>query len=68
MCDDFMIKAGVSVECQDCGKRTTVPALRVVPGVKCEHCGTVLSLGVAEVAAKQVMLDAAAVRRDVKVD
>lgn len=68
MRDEFKIEAGVSVECKNCGRRTTVPALKVEPGVKCSHCGAVLVLDDGNAAAKEAMLGAAANRGDVKVD
>lgn len=68
MRDEFKIEAGVSVECKNCGRRTTVPALKVEPGVKCSHCGAVLVLDDGNAAAKETMLGAAANRDDVKVD
>lgn len=68
MRDKSKIEAGVSIVCKNCGKRNTVPAFKVAPGVKCSHCGAVLELGMGEAAAKAVMLDAAMGRDDVKVD
>lgn len=68
MCDEYMIEAGVSLECRSCKKRTTVPALKVVPGVKCGHCGAMLVVDEYAEAMKAVMLMAAAGRNDVKVD
>lgn len=67
MKQDFMIEAGVSIECKNCGKRTTVPALRVEPGIKCKHCDSVLVLNQGHAAAKAVMCAAASRRTDVNI-
>jgi len=68
MRDELKIDALVDIVCKNCGKRTTVPALKVEPGVKCRHCGAILEIGIGEYAAKAVMLNAAAGREDVKAD
>lgn len=68
MCDEYMIEAGVSLECRSCKKRTTVPALKVLPGIKCCHCGAELTVDAYAIAMKRAMLMAAAGRNDVKVD
>lgn len=68
MCEEYMIEAGVSLECRNCRQRTNVPALKVVPGVKCAHCGAMLVIDKYAEAMKAVMLMAAAGRNDVKVD
>ena len=64
----FLIEAGVSIECRNCRKRTTVPALKAKPGIKCDHCGAVLKLDRGDAVAKAVMLKAALSRNDVKAD
>ena len=68
MREDLMIEAGVSLECRDCGVRTNVPASKVEPGVKCTSCGAELVVDTAALAAKAVMLAAAAGRNDIKTD
>ena len=64
----FMIEAGVSLECRNCGKRTTVPALKVVPGVKCQNCRAELAVDDAAYGMKAALLQVAATRNDVAVD
>jgi uncharacterized paraquat-inducible protein A len=59
--------AGVSVECKECGHRTTFPALKVVPGVKCERCAAMLKLEPGDIAAKATMIGAAAGKTDVSI-
>ena len=68
MREEYMIEAGVSLECRSCKERTTVPALKVVSGVKCGHCGAMLVVDAYAEAMKAVMLMAAAGTNDVKVD
>ena len=68
MYDEYMIEAGVSLGCRNCKNRTTVPARKVVPGVKCGHCGAMLVIDKYAEAMKAVMLMAAAARNNVKVD
>lgn len=68
MQDEFKVEAGVSIECRNCGRRTTVPALKVEPGVKCEHCGKSLNPNLGDYAAKTAMLKVATLRDDVCVD
>lgn len=65
MNDAFKIDVCVDIECKNCGKRTAVPALKVDPGVKCQYCGAVLALTVAEYAMKTVLISAAGNRNDV---
>ena len=65
MRDSMKIHADVSIECKNCGKRTTVPALKVGPGVKCQHCGAELVLNDAEYAAQAALLETAGHRDDV---
>lgn len=59
MSDGFKSGARVSIECKDCGKRTTVPALMVAPGVKCQRCGKVLAIDDTAHAAKRALLTVA---------
>lgn len=66
--DELKIEAGVSLECRSCGKRSTIPALKVEPGVKCKNCGAELVIDTNALAAKAVMLAAAAEKADVKID
>lgn len=68
MQDEFKIEAGVSIECKNCGRRTTVPALKVEPGVKCEQCGEPLVLSLGDYAAKATMLKEAALKDNVRAD
>ena len=68
MCNAFKYEAGVSLECRSCNCRTTVPALKVLPGVNCGHCGAMLNVDANALAAKTVMLAFAAGRNDTKVD
>ena len=68
MCDEYMIEASVCFECRNCRKQTNIPALKVVPGIKCSHCGAMLVVDAYAIAMKTVMLMAAASRNDVKVD
>lgn len=67
MQDEFKIEGLVSVDCKACGKRTSLPALHVEPGVKCEHCGVTLTLNAWDYAAKNVILEAAGGREDVSI-
>lgn len=67
MRDEFKTEAGVSVECGECGKRTTFPALKVMPGFKCSHCGAVIELELGHIAAKATMIGAAAGKADVSI-
>ena len=64
----FMIEAGVSLECRACKKRTTFPALKVAPGIKCSHCGEMVEVDAEAIAAKTVMLAMAATMADVSVE
>lgn len=68
MRDEFKIEARVDFKCGDCGQHTAIPALKVVPGIKCIHCGAMFQLGPAAYAAKATLLAAALGRNDVKVD
>lgn len=68
MNEAFKIEAGVSLQCRICGKRTTVPALKVGQGGSCECCGAVLVPGSGDYAAKAVILRMAVKRNDVKID
>lgn len=68
MRDDLMIEAGVSLACRACGVRANIPARKVEPGVKCKTCDAELVIDTAALAAKAVLLAAAAGRNDVKTD
>lgn len=68
MYNEFKYEAGVSLECRSCRSWTTIPALKVLPGVNCSHCGAMLNVDTNALAAKTVMLAFAAGRNDTKVD
>ena len=65
MGNSFKIKAGVSIECKNCGSRTTVPALKVDAAIKCQHCGADLTIDKMAYAAKAALLIVAGNRNDV---
>lgn len=65
MRDEFKIEAKVSIVCRNCGERTSVPARKVEPGVKCESCGKELTLSEGDYAAKAALLTVAGNRKDV---
>lgn len=64
----FMIEAGVSLECKTCRKRTTFPALKVAPGIKCNYCGAMVEVDAGAIAAKTVMLAMTAYMTDVSIE
>ena len=66
--DEFKAEAGVTFQCRNCNKKTTIPALRVVDGIKCAHCGSELEVTPYALALKAVLLSFASGRDDVKVD
>ena len=67
MQEQYPIEAGVSLECRLCNRRTNIPALKVLPGVKCSHCGAMLVIDTYAKATKAVMLMAASGRSNVRV-
>lgn len=42
--DELKAECGVTFVCKNCNKQTTVPALRVEPGILCPHCGKELEV------------------------
>lgn len=68
MYNEFKYEAGVSLECRSCRSWTTIPALKVLPGVKCGQCGSMLNVDANALAGKAAMLAFAAGRNDTKVD
>ena len=65
---DMMNEAGVSLECRSCRRRTTIPALKVLQGVSCVHCGAMLVVDHYALAAKAVLIKFATGRNDTKLD
>lgn len=68
MYTEFKYEAGVSLECRSCNRRTTVPALKVEQGIKCNFCSADLTVDAAALAMKSTLLNFAAKRNDTKVD
>lgn len=66
--DELKAECGITFVCKNCNKQTTVPALRVEPGILCPHCGKELEVTAYALALKKTLLDFAAKRDDVKVD
>lgn len=65
---EMMYEAGVSLKCRTCRCWTTIPALKVLPGVNCSHCGAMLNVDANALAGKAAMLAFAAGRNDTKID
>ena len=65
---DMMYEASVSLECRSCHRRITIPALKVLQGVSCVHCGAMLVVDQYALAAKAVLITFAAGRNDTKID
>lgn len=68
MNNDVLNEAGVSLECRNCNRRTTVPATKVEPGVKCSYCNADLPVDELAIAYKAMFLAFASGRTDTKVD
>lgn len=62
------IEAGLNLFCGECGKYTLFPLLKIVPGIKCEHCGAMLTLDEPTLAAKNAVIAAVENLPDVKMD
>ena len=68
MPNGFMNEAGVNLECRNCKRRTTVPAAKVEPGIKCCYCDANLVIDELAIAYKSMFLAFALDRTDTKVD
>ena len=68
MYNDVLNEAGVSIECRNCKRRTTVPAAKVHPGVKCCYCDADLVIDELAIAYKEMFLAFALDRTDTKID
>lgn len=67
MNEEYLIEASVNFECRRCKVQTNIPALKVLPGIRCKHCGAELTVDAYAIAMKRVLLMAAAGRNDVRV-
>lgn len=62
---DFKIDALVGIDCEMCGNKSLIPPLQVEPGVKCQHCGAVLTLDERCYAERTALLIGSKGRKDV---
>lgn len=62
------IEAGLNLFCGKCGKYTYFPFLKITDGIKCEHCGAMLTLDEPLIAAKNALAAIAANLPNVKID
>ena len=68
MYNEYLEEACVCLECRNCRGKTTVPALKVIPGVKCKYCNEELELNEYAAVLKRLMIFVAAHRKFARAD
>lgn len=66
--DNYWNEAGLDFKCKECNKHTTIPVLRVEPGIRCFHCGAELPCDHRVLAMQMSLLSFAFGRKDTKID